>query len=72
MATDTADLERVVIDGVDISDLMPAARRAATELGDRLSRDALLHALRATGLSVGGKRRKAVHDAVLAERDRVT
>jgi hypothetical protein len=70
-ATGTTDTEPVVIDGVDITDLMPAARRAATELGDRLSRDALCEALRAAGLSVGGKRRKAVYDAVLAERDRV-
>ena len=46
------------------------AEQAATELGDRLSRDALLEALRTAGLSVGGKRRKAVYDAVLAERDR--
>lgn len=69
-ATEPADVEPVVIDGVDITDLMPAARQAATELGDRLSRDALLEALRAAGLSVGGKRRKAVYDAVLAERDR--
>ncbi|TWP51715.1 DUF2637 domain-containing protein [Lentzea tibetensis] len=63
--------EPVVVDGVDITDLMPAARRVATELGDRLSRDALLASLRAAGLSVGGRRRKAVYDAVLAERDRV-
>ncbi|MFD4673720.1 hypothetical protein ACFWNN_28645 [Lentzea sp. NPDC058450] len=69
-ATEPANVEQVVIDGVDITDLMPAARQAATELGDRLSRDALLEALRAAGLSVGGKRRKAVYDAVLAERDR--
>ncbi|WP_167980285.1 hypothetical protein, partial [Lentzea indica] len=68
--TETAAAEPVVIDGVDITDLMPAARQAATELGDRLSRDALLEALRTAGLSVGGKRRKAVYDAVLAERDR--
>jgi hypothetical protein len=68
--TETPDSEPVVIDGVDITDLMPAARQAATELGDRLSRDALLEALRAAGLSVGGKRRKAVYDAVLAKRDR--
>ena len=67
---ETADVEPVVVDGVDITDLMPAARQAATELGDRLSRDALLEALRTAGLSVGGKRRKAVYDAVLAERDR--
>jgi hypothetical protein len=69
-ATVTTDSEPVVIDGVDITDLMPAARQAATELGGRLSRDALCEALRAAGLSVGGKRRKAVYDAVLAERDR--
>lgn len=69
-ATEITDSEPVVIDGVDITDLMPAARQAATELGDRLSRDALCEALRAAGLSVGGKRRKAVYDAVLAERDR--
>ena len=70
-AAETADIAPVVIDGVDISDLMPTARRASTELGDRLSRDALLDALRAAGLSVGGKRRKAVYDAVLAERDQM-
>ncbi|MGW6445156.1 hypothetical protein [Lentzea sp. NPDC055074] len=69
-ATKATRVEPVVIDGVDITDLMPAARQAATELGDRLSRDALCDALRAAGLSVGGKRRKAVYDAVLAERDR--
>lgn len=66
-ATET---EPVVVDGVDITDLLPAARQAAAELGDRLTRDALCEALRAAGLSVGGKRRKAVYDAVLAERDR--
>ncbi|MCP2242723.1 DUF2637 domain-containing protein [Lentzea aerocolonigenes] len=70
VAAETTDTEPVVIDGVDITDLMPAARQAATELGDRLSRDALCDALRAAGLTVGGKRRKAVYDAVLAERDR--
>jgi len=60
----------VVVDGVDITDLLPAARRVATELGDRLTRDLLLEGLRHAGLSVGGRRRKAIYDAVLAERDR--
>jgi uncharacterized protein (DUF2062 family) len=51
-------------DGIDISDLLPAAREIATELGDRLSRDSLIDSLRSRGLSVGGRRRKAVYDAV--------
>jgi hypothetical protein len=51
-------------DSIDISDLLPAAREIATELGDRLSRDSLIDSLRSRGLSVGGRRRKAVYDAV--------
>ncbi|WP_309117772.1 hypothetical protein [Saccharothrix sp.] len=71
VATEDAESVPVVVDGVDITDLMPVARRVAAELGDRLTRDGLLDGLRQAGLSVGGKRRKAVYDAVLAERERV-
>lgn len=53
---------------VDVSDLLEPARQVAAELGDRLSRDALLNGLRARGLSVGGRRRTAIYDAVKAER----
>lgn len=54
---------------VDINDVLPAARKVAAELGDRLSRDALIDGLRARGVSVGGRRRKAVYDAVRAEQN---
>ncbi|AXX29406.1 hypothetical protein APASM_2041 [Actinosynnema pretiosum subsp. pretiosum] len=67
----TGEHALVVVDGVDITDLMPTARTVAAGLGDRLNRDGLLDGLREAGLSVGGRRRKAVYDAVLAERDRV-
>ncbi|ATE53631.1 hypothetical protein [Actinosynnema pretiosum] len=70
-AGDTGESALVVVDGVDITDLMPTARTVAAGLGDRLNRDGLLDGLREAGLSVGGRRRKAVYDAVLAERDRV-
>lgn len=52
---------------VDIADLLPAARKVAAELGGRLSRDALIDGLRARGVSVGGRRKKAVYDAVRNE-----
>jgi hypothetical protein len=54
---------------VDISDLLPAALEIATELGSRPSRDALLDGLRSRGLSVGGRRRSAIHQAVLDAAD---
>jgi hypothetical protein len=50
---------------VDVSDLLPAAREVAAELGDRLSRDALIDGLRSRGLSVGGRRRAAIYRAVV-------
>ena len=52
---------------VDVSDLLPAAREVATELGDRLSRDALLDGLRARGLPVGGRRRAAIYGVIQNE-----
>lgn len=52
---------------VDVSDLLPVARELATELGDRLSRDALLDGLRDRGLSVGGRRRAAIYSAIQSE-----
>lgn len=54
---------------VDVADILPAARKVAAELGDKLSRDALLAGLRGAGVSVGGRRKKAVYDAVRAERE---
>jgi len=56
-------------DSIDISDLLPAAQEIATQLGDRLSRDSLIDSLRSRGLSVGGRRRKAVYDAVRPPED---
>lgn len=53
---------------VDVSDLLSVAREVATELGDRLSRDGLVDGLRSRGLSVGGQRRAAIYNAILAER----
>lgn len=50
---------------MNVSDLLPAALEVAAELGGRLSRDALVAGLRSRGLSVGGRRRSAVHQAVL-------
>lgn len=55
---------------VDVSDLLPVAREVAAELGDRLSRDALLDGLRERGLSAGGRRRAAIYNAILAERSK--
>ena len=52
---------------MDVSDLLPAAREVATELGDRLSRDALLDGLRARGLPVGGRRRAAIYGVIQNE-----
>lgn len=52
---------------VDINDLLPAAREVAAELGGRLTRDALIDGLRARQLSVGGRRKRAIYDAVKAE-----
>ncbi|PKW13674.1 DUF2637 domain-containing protein [Saccharopolyspora spinosa] len=57
---------------VDVSDLLEPARQVAAELGDRLSRDALLEGLRARGLSVGGRRRAAIYTAMQAERAATT
>lgn len=54
---------------VDISDLLPAALEIAAALGGRPARDPLLEALRSRGLSVGGSRRKAIHQAVLDAAD---
>lgn len=59
--TETTDRETA---DVDVSDLLPAAREVAAELGDRLSRDRLTDALRDRGHSVGGRRRTAVYEAV--------
>jgi hypothetical protein len=55
---------------VDVTDLLPAAREVATELGDRLSRDTLVEGLRNKGLSVGGQRRAAIYNAIKAEREK--
>jgi hypothetical protein len=52
---------------IDVSDLLPVAREVATELGDRLNRDALLEGLRDRGLSVGGRRRAAIYGAIQSE-----
>ncbi|MEU6267513.1 DUF2637 domain-containing protein [Saccharopolyspora shandongensis] len=57
---------------VDVSDLLAPAREVAAELGDRLSRDALLEGLRARGHSVGGRRRAAIYAAMQAERATTT
>lgn len=54
---------------VDVTDLLPAAREVADELGARLRRDSLLKGLRERGMTVGGQRKKAIYDAVRAERD---
>ena len=51
-------------DGIDISNVPPIAQRSAEELGDALSRVHLIATLRSRGLSVGGRHRKAVYDAV--------
>jgi hypothetical protein len=48
---------------VDISDLLPVARKVAAEL-PRLSRDSLINGIRARGVSVGGRRRKAIYDTI--------
>jgi hypothetical protein len=55
-------------DGVDVSDLLPVALTVADDLGSRLSRDALVDGIRSRGHSVGGRRRRAIYDAVLDQR----
>jgi hypothetical protein len=50
--------------GPDVSDLLPAARKIAAELGPDLSRDRLVAALRQLGHSVGGDRKTAIYAAV--------
>lgn len=57
---------------VDISDVLPAARKVASKLGDGLRREALLKGLREDGHRVGGQRRDALWEAIKAERDRPT
>lgn len=54
---------------VDVSDLLPAAREEAAKLREagRLNRDSLIAALRARGLTVGGRRKSAIHNAILNE-----
>lgn len=54
---------------VDISELLPAAREVASQLGDELRRERLLKGLRERGHSVGGQRRDALWEAIKAERD---
>lgn len=54
---------------IDVDDLLPVALEVAAELGDRLSRDALVDSLRSRGLSVGGRRRAAIYRRV---RDHLT
>jgi hypothetical protein len=49
---------------IDVSDLLEDALLIARELGDSLSRDALIDGLRARGRSVGGRRRAAIYTAV--------
>lgn len=69
--SDTSGIQAIPVDGapespVDITDLLPAIREIAAEhfeRGETVRRDQLLGALRARGLSVGGRRRKAVDDA---------
>lgn len=51
---------------VDVSDLLPDALEIAAELGDRLTRDALLKGLRARGHRLGPRRRDAIYAAVRA------
>lgn len=53
--------------GVDIADLLPAALEVAAELGGQLTRDKLVDGLRARKVSVGGRRKKAIYDAVRAQ-----
>jgi hypothetical protein len=55
---------------VDVSDLLPAAREVAAELataGRALNRDNLLAGLRRRKLTVGGRRRTAIYNAILNE-----
>lgn len=50
--------------GVDIADLWPAALEIVAKADGRLTRDRLIQGLRGRGLTVGGKRRAAVWQAV--------
>ena len=59
-----------VADAVDVSDLLPVALKVANDLGERLSRDSLVAGIRSRGQSVGGRRRRAIYDAVRDQRSR--
>jgi hypothetical protein len=55
---------------VDVSDLLPAAREVAAELattGRPLNRDNLVAGLRSRKLTVGGRRKTAIYNAILNE-----